>query len=76
MKIRGVDDTGKITCSITVMLGAGDGGRQTLGEAPDGYFLRVETANLWHRRMGHINSMSLDVLRKEEVNGIDYTGDV
>ena len=43
MKIRGVNDTGKITCSITVKFCAGDGGRQTLGEAPDGHALRVET---------------------------------
>ena len=76
MNIRGVDDTGKITCSITVKLGAEDGGRQTLGEAPDGLALRVETGSLWQRRMGHINSKSLDVLRKEAANGIDYTGDV
>ena len=76
MKIRGVDDTGKITCSITVKLSAGDGGRQTLGEDPDGLALRVETASLCHRRMRHINSKSLDVLRKEAANGIDYTGDV
>ena len=76
MKIRGVDDTGKITCSINVRFGAGGGGPQTLGEAPGGLALRVETASLWHRRMGHINSKSLDVLRKEAANGIDYTGDV
>ena len=76
MKIRGVDDTGKITCSITVKLGAGDGGRQTLGKAPDGLSLRVETASLLHRRMGHINSKSLNVLRKEAANGINYAGDV
>ena len=41
MKIRGLVDTGKITYSITVKLGAGDGGRQTFGEAPDGHTLRV-----------------------------------
>ena len=76
MKIRGVDDTGKITCSIDVKLGAGDGGRQILGGAPDRRALRVETASLWHRRMGYINSKSMDVLRKEAANGIEYTGDV
>ena len=48
MTIRGVDDTGKITCSTTVKLGAGDGGRKTLGEAPAAHALRVETASLWH----------------------------
>ena len=76
MKIRGADDTGKITCSITVKLGAGDGGRQNLGKAPDGLALRKETASLWHRRMGHINTKILDVLRKKAANGIDYTCDV
>ena len=76
MKIRGVDDFGKITCCITVMFSAGDNGRQTFGEAPDGLALPVETASLWHRRMGDTNSKCLDVLRKEAANGIDYTGDV
>ena len=66
-----MDDTGKITCTITVILGAGAGGRQTLGETPHGLSLRVETARLWHRRMGRTNSESLDVLRKEAANGID-----
>ena len=61
---------------MTVKLGDGDGSRQTLGEDPDGLALRVGTASLWHRRMGHINSKILDVLRKEAANGIDYTGDV
>ena len=76
MKVRGVDDTGKVTCFITVKLGAGGDGRQTLGRAPDGLGLRVETASPWHRRMGHINSKSLDMFRKEAANGIDYNGDV
>ena len=38
--------------------------------------MRAESADLWHRRLGHINSRSLDVLRKVECNGIDYTGNV
>ena len=59
MKIRGVDDTGKITCSFIVKLGAGDSGRRTLGEDPDRLAMRVETPSLWHRRMGHINSKIL-----------------
>ncbi|CAB1113015.1 unnamed protein product [Ectocarpus sp. CCAP 1310/34] len=76
MKIQGVDNTGKITCSITIKLGAENGGRQTPGETPDGLALRVETADLWHRRMGHINNKSLDVLRQQAASGIDYRGDV
>ena len=38
--------------------------------------MRAESADLWHRRLEHINSRSLDVLRKVEGNGIDYTGNV
>ena len=38
--------------------------------------MRAETADLWHRRLGHINSRSLNVLRKVEGNGIDYTDNV
>ncbi|CAB1109543.1 unnamed protein product [Ectocarpus sp. CCAP 1310/34] len=53
---------------------------QTLGvDATTGkriYSIKVESADLWHRRMGHINGKNLDVLRKEQVNGVDYTGDV
>ena len=38
--------------------------------------MRAESADLWHRRLGHINSRSLDVLRKVEGKGIDYIGNV
>ena len=38
--------------------------------------MRAESADLWHRRLGHINSRSLDVVRKVEGSGIDYTGNV
>ena len=48
----------------------------TLGGNPDSLALKAESANPWHRRMGHINGKSLDVLRKEPGNGVDYTGAV
>ena len=38
--------------------------------------MRAESADLWHRRLGDINSRILDVLRKVEGNGIGYTGNV
>ena len=47
-----------------------------LGDNPDGLVLKAESANLWHRRMGHIKGKSVDVLRKEPGNGVDYTGEV
>ena len=76
MESHGVDASGKLVCSIEVRLGGGAGGLMVPGNAPDGLALRVESAGLWHRRMGHINGKSLDVLRKEPTNGVDYTGDV
>ena len=46
-----------------------------LRDNPDGLALKAESSNLCHRRMGHTNGKSLDVLRKEP-NGVDYTGAV
>ena len=41
-----------------------------------GVALRTESAALWHRRIGHINNRSMDILRKEKGNGVEYTGDL
>ena len=77
MQTCGVDDaTGKLMCSIEVKLGGGAGGQVVLGQAPGGLALKSESAELWHRRMGHINRKSLDVLRKEPASGVDHTGDL
>eukprot|EP00903_Cladosiphon_okamuranus_P015234 g14080.t1 len=77
MQTHGVNDvTGKLMCSIKVRLRVNAGGQVVHGNAPDGLALKAESADLWHRRMGHINRTSLDVLRKEPDNGVDYTGDV
>ena len=66
MQTCGVDDeTGKRTCFMEVKQGGGAGGQMVLGRASDGLVLTSESAALWHRRMGHINHKSLDVLRKE-----------
>ena len=77
MQSCGVDDaTGKLMCSIEVKLGGGAGDQMVLGRTPDGLTLKSESAELWHRRIGHINHKSLDVLRKEPASGVDYTGDL
>ena len=77
MQTPGVNDaTGKLMCSIEVKLGGGAGDQMVLGRAPDGFALKSESAELWHRRMGHIGHKSLDVLRKEPASGVDYTGDL
>ena len=52
MESYGVDASGKLVCSIEVQLGGSAGGLMVPGNAPDGLALRVESAGLWHRRMG------------------------
>ena len=65
-----------VALPIEVKLGGGAGGQMVLGRAPNVFALKSESAELWHRRMGHINHKSLDVLRKEPASGVDYTGDL
>ena len=38
--------------------------------------MRAESADLWHRRMGHINRKRMDVLRIRPGSGVDYNGDI
>ena len=67
MNPLGTDEkTGKLLCSIKVELGGGPGGPA----------MRAESADRWHRRKGHINRKSMDVLRRMPGSGIDYNGDV
>ena len=76
MQTCGVDDaTGTLMCSIEVKLGGGAGGQMALERAPDGLALKSESAELWHRRMRHINHKRLDVLWKGPTSGVDYTDD-
>ena len=58
-------DSDTILCSVSLEL---DNSTNTA--------MRAESADLWHRQLGHINSRSLDVLRKVEGNRIDYSGNV
>ena len=41
-----------------------------------GVALRTESAAFWPRRIGHINTRSMDILRKEKENDVEYTGDL
>ena len=66
INLLGADErTCKLLCSINVELRGVTGG----------FVLRAEFANLWHRRMGHLNRRRMVVLRKVPGNGIQYTGD-
>lgn len=71
MTPHGVDKTDKLLCCVQIKLQGGAGG--VIENGSDGLALKVESADLWHRRMGDINSKSLDILRKEPSNGVDYT---
>ena len=65
--LLGTDEkAGKLLCSIEMKLGGGRGGLA----------IRAESANLWHRRMGHINRKSMDVPRRMLGSGVDYNGDI
>ena len=33
-------------------------------------------ADIWHRRLGHMNPRSMELLRRKEGNGVEYTGTV
>ena len=35
-----------------------------------------KSADTWHRRLGHINPDNMELLRKTEGNGVEYTGTV
>ena len=64
--LRTDEKTGKLLCSIKVELGGG----------PRGLALRGESSNMWHRRVGHINRKSMDVLRRMPGSGVDYNGNI
>ena len=65
--LLGTDEkAGKMLCSIEVELGGG----------PGGLAMRAESADLWHRHMGHINRKSMDVLRRMPGSRVDYNGDI
>ena len=71
MNVVGVDNkTGKLLCTFALELGDGSGGGSSA------LALRAVSAELWHRRMGHVNRRSLDVLRKQLGNGVEYNGDM
>ena len=69
-------------------IGTGTTPLQHLGDTDQLYFFslrldnddtyrapRTPTFNLWHRRMGHINSSSLKILSKVDSNGLNCDGD-
>ena len=48
----------------------------TDGVSATGVAFRAESANLWHRRVRHINGTYLNVLRRVPGNGVDFTGEL
>ncbi|CAN0447514.1 unnamed protein product, partial [Pylaiella littoralis] len=41
-------------------------------DLPGAAFAATVSADIWHRRLGHLNPGSMDLLRKKEGNGIEY----
>ena len=58
--------TGRLLCPFDLGLTGGF----------SGLALRAESADLWHRHMGHINRKRMDVLQKQAGNGVEYSGDI
>lgn len=75
MKNLGVDEaTRKTMCSIEVELEGREKGASV--QSNGGAALTVVSADLWHRRMGHVNRNSMNVLRQTPCSGVDYNGDL
>ena len=71
MNVVAVDNkTVKLLCTFSFELCDGSGGGSSA------LALRAVSAELWHRRMGHVNRRSLYVLRKQLGNGVEYNGDM
>lgn len=60
-------------CLIDVEPASGSGDLVDLEDNADGLALRAESADLWHRCIGHINRKSMGALGKLPGNGVEYT---
>ena len=65
-ELKSDEATGRLLCSNDLEL------RDRYGV----HGLRAESADLLHRRMGHIIQKIVDVLRNQGVNGVEYNGDI
>ena len=66
-------------CSFDVSLRALDGvtyGRSEKPSTPSVALPAQVSADTWHRRLGHMNPCNMELLRKVEGNGVEYTGTV
>ncbi|MEP5174639.1 GAG-pre-integrase domain-containing protein, partial [Marinobacter alexandrii] len=73
MKTLGVDKTtGIIMCSIDVAVE----NRAGITVTPIGAAFKVASARLWHRRMGHANRNTMEVLWKIPHSGVEYNGNL
>lgn len=43
---------------------------------PGAIFAAAVSADVWHRRLGHLNPWSMELLCKRDGNGVEYTGGV
>ena len=45
-------------------------------DVPEVVYAATADANMWHRRLGQMNPRSMELLRRKEGNGMEYTGTV
>ena len=45
-------------------------------DVPGVVYAATAGADMWHRRLGHMNPRSMELLRRKEGNGVEYTGTV
>ena len=45
-------------------------------DAPGVVYAATADANIWHQRLGRMNPRSMELLRRKEENGMEYTGTV
>ena len=45
-------------------------------DVPGVVYAATADADIWHRRLGHMNPRSMELLRRKEEDGVEYTGTV
>ena len=45
-------------------------------DVPEVVYAATADADIWHRRLGHMNHRSMELLRRKKGNGVEYTGTV
>ena len=64
-------------CSLAIMFQRnGKPERVSHDDVPGVVYAATADADIWYRRLGHMNPRSMELLRRKEGNGVEYTGTV